>query len=275
MGVGSIGRPIEVTGAVLSLLLATGLLTAAFLGPLVSDRIRFHMSSEAVAQYVGGEVVTVLLAVMLLLSGPGWWLNWGWVPIATAGAGAYVIYTFVTVVAGQEYGRYPGNAENAFLLYAAITAVAVGLLTTSWRRLLAGEGLEGPRHATGWVLVILGGAFALLWLGQLAGFYRDGPTREYESATSMFWLIKYLDLGVVIPVAVIVGLAQRSPSSASDAAAVTILGFLSWLLLALVFMAIEMLRRGTPGASWVFAIGVAVLLVPPLALFSRWLFRST
>jgi hypothetical protein len=87
----------------------------------------------------------------------------------------------------------------------------------------------------------------------------------------LFWLIKYLDLGLVIPLAVITGLLQRTPSVGSDAAAVTMRGFLSLLLAALFFMALEMLRRGTPGASWVLAIGVVVLLAPSAVLWGRWL----
>lgn len=51
----------------------------------------------------------------------------------------------------------------------------------------------------------------------------------------------------------------------------TLLGFLSLLLAALLFMAPEMLRRGTPGASWALAIGVVVLLVPSAVLWTRWL----
>jgi hypothetical protein len=197
------------------------------------------------------------------------------VPAVAAGVAAYVVYTFFTVVTGQEYTRYQGNVEKAFLLYVAITALAVALLVTSFRVLASAGDVGGPRRATGWVLIVIGAVVALLWLGQLAGFYRTGPTPEYESATALFWLIKYLDLGVVIPLAVITGVLQRSPSPGTDAAAVTMLGFLTWLLLALVFMALEMLREGTPGASWVLAIGALVLLVPPAVLWLRWLVYRT
>lgn len=230
------------------------------------------MSSDALVQYVGGEIVTIIVAVVLLASVPGWWAGWRWVPAVAAGASAYVVYTFATVVAGQEYTRYSGNAENAFLLYAAITAAGVTLLVTSFGILASSERLDGPRRATGWVLIAIGAVIALLWLGQVAAFYRTGATHEYETATALFWLIKYLDLGAVIPLVVITGLLQRSSSPGSDAAAVTMLGFLSWLLLALVFMALDMVRQGTPGASWALAIGAMVLLVPSAVLWSRWLY---
>lgn len=71
--------------------------------------------------------------------------------------------------------------------------------------------------------------------------------------------------------AVVIGVLQRAPSPGTDAAAITMLGFLCWLLLALVLMAIEMLRQDTPGASWVIAVCAAVLLVPPTVQWARWL----
>jgi hypothetical protein len=271
MGLGTVGRTPEIAGGVLPVLLGVTLFAATLLGPLVTDRVRFHMSSDALVQYVGGEIVTVIVAVVLVASAPGWLSGWRWVPAVAAGASAYIVYTFTTVVAGQEYAPYQGNAEKAFLLCVAITAEAVALLVSSFRMLASAGDIEGPRRLTGWVLVAIGAVIALLWLGQLAGYYRTGPTPEYQTATALFWLIKYLDLAAVIPLAIITGVLQRSPSSSTDAAAVTMLGFLSWLLLALVFMALEMLRRGTPGASWVLALGALVLLVPPAVLLSGWL----
>src|SRR6476469_9782947 len=112
MGAGA-ARSWRVAGRVLSGTLGVLLLVAAVLGPLVTDRVRFHMSSDALVQYVGGEIVTIIVAVVLVVSVPGWWAGWRWVPAVAAGASAYVVYTFATVVAGQEYTRYSGNAENA------------------------------------------------------------------------------------------------------------------------------------------------------------------
>jgi len=248
---------------------------AALLGPLVTGRVHLHLSSDAVVQYVGGEIVTILVGLVLSISAFGWWGGWHRAPVIAAGTSAYVLYTFATVVAGQEYARYPGNAELAFPLYAPISAAAVALLVTSWRALASTPGTPVPRRATGWVMLVLGGVILLLWIGQLAGYYRSGPTHEYQTATTLFWLIKYLDLGVVIPLAVMTGLRQWSPSPGTDAAAVTMVGFLSCLLLALCLMAAEMLRRGTPGASWALAVGALVLLVPPAVLWLRCLLVRT
>ena len=272
MNVETVARaPESAAGAALSLVLSILLVTATVLGPLVTDRIRFHMSSDALVQYVGGEVVTALVAIVLLASVPAWWMGQQWPPVVATGTAAYIAYTIATVVAGQEYDRYPGNFEKAFLLYAAITAASVALLVVSFRAVVATGNLNGPREMSGWVLIVIGAIVALLWLGQLAGFYRTGPTPEYETATSLFWLIKYLDLAVVIPLAVMTGLLQRTPTAATDAAAVLMLGFLTLLLATLVFMALEMLRRQTPGASGALAVATVVLLAPTAFVYARWL----
>ena len=261
-------------GGLLSLVLGALLMIAAALGPLVAGRVRFHMSSDAQVQYVGGEIVTIAVGAVLLVSAFGWWAGWHWVPAVATGVTAYVAYTFATVVAGQEYGRYAGNVEKAFPLYAAISAAAVALLVIAFRAVASDGDSQVPHRATGWVLVTIGVLIALLWVGQLAGYYRTGPTHEYQTATSLFWLIKYLDLGIVIPLAVLTGVLQWSPSPGTDAAAVT-MGLLSCLLLAICFMGLEMLHRGTPGASWPLAIGALVLLLPPAALWVRCLVRGT
>ncbi len=267
-------RSTEVTGGVLSSILGVLLLVAGLLGPLVTGRIRFHMSDDALVQYVGGELVTVLLAVVLLASAPFWFSGCPWAPALTSGASAYVIYTFVTVVVGQEYGSYRGNAEVAFLLYSAVTACAVLLLLTSARVLVALDPVPDlPHRAARALLVGAGVLFALTWLAQLAGYYRSGPTEEYLAATALFWVIKYLDLGIVIPLLIVTGVAQGHPTRATDAAALTALGFMTWLLAAIALMAAAMIREDAAGASWMVVVAFAALLVPTALVWLRWITR--
>lgn len=252
------------------------LAVATVLGPLVAGRVRFHMSDDALVQYVGGELVTSSLALLFVVCAPFWISGRAWAPAFTAGASAYVIYTFVTVVMGQEYARYPGNAETAFLLYTAITACAVLLLLFSARAVLVlAPSPDVPHRAALALLVGSGALFALLWIGQLAGFYRGGPTDEYPSATALFWVIKYLDLGIIIPLLIVTGLAQRHPTAVSDATAIIALGFMTWLLTAIFLMAGAMVRDQAAGASWVLVVAFAVLLVPTVLVWVRWMIAST
>ncbi|WP_435198449.1 hypothetical protein [Janibacter sp. GS2] len=272
MPAAGMARTTELTGGVLCVVVGLLLAVATVIGPLVAGRVRFHMSADALVQYVGGELVTSSLAVLFLACTPFWWAGRDWAPALTAGASAYVIYTFFTVVMGQEYGKYPGNAETAFLLYTAITASALLLLVFSVRALSALPPMpSAPRQATLAVVIALGVLFALLWMAQLAGFYRTGPTEEYTTATALFWVIKYLDLGIVIPLLIITGLAQRNPSAVSDVAAITALGFMTWLLTAILVMAAAMIRHQSVGASWVLVVAFAALLVPTALVWIRWM----
>lgn len=272
MPAAGVARSTELTGGVLCVVVALLLAVATVIGPLVAGRVRFHMSADALVQYVGGELVTSSLALLFLVCAPFWLSGRGWAPALTAGASAYVIYTFFTVVMGQEYGKYPGNAESAFLLYTAITASALLLLIFSVRALVALPPMaSAPRRATLAVVIALGVLFALVWVAQLAGFYRTGATEEYTTATALFWVIKYLDLGIVIPLLIITGLAQRNPSAVSDVAAITALGFMTWLLTAILVMAAAMVRQHAAGASWVLVVAFAVLLVPTALVWIRWM----
>lgn len=276
MAAAGIARSTELTGGVLCAVLGVLLAVATVLGPLVAGRVRFHMSDDAIVQYVGGEVVTSAMALLCVVCAPFWVAGRAWAAALTAGASAYVIYTFVTVVMGQEYGTYPGNAEKAFLLYSAITACAVLLLVFSARTLMALPPLpNAPRGAATGLLVGLGALFALMWLAQLAGFYRSGPTDEYASATVLFWVIKYLDLGIIIPLLILTGLAQRHPTEVSNAAAITALGFMTWLLTAILLMAAAMVRQHAAGASPVLVVAFAVLLVPTAWVWIRWMIATT
>ncbi len=131
--------------AYLSLLLALGITLAAILGPLVTDTIRFHLPDSLVVQYEGGEVVTLVVVVPMLLLAAVRWLRQD--PLAAPlafGPAAYAVYTFVTAIVGQEYGRYPGNAERAFFLYAALIALGAAVAIIALADLLQYEAPEPP-----------------------------------------------------------------------------------------------------------------------------------
>lgn len=276
MPTAGIARSTEFAGGVLCAVVGVLLVIATVLGPLVTGRIQFHMSNDALVQYVGGELVTSSLALLFLVCAPFWLSGQTWAPALTTGASAYVIYTFVTVVMGQEYGKYPGNAETAFLLYSAITTSAVLLLVFSARACLALPPLPNvPRQAALAVLVGIAVLFALMWVARLAGFYRTGPTDEYTTATTLFWVIKYLDLGIVIPLLIVTGLAQRHPTAVSNAAAITALGFVTWLLTSILLMAVAMVRQQAAGASWVLVVAFAVLLVPTVFVWMKWMIGTS
>lgn len=203
--------------AVLSFVLAIGITVAAVLGPLLTDTIRFHLPDSLIVQYEGGEVVTLVLAVPLLLLA-GWrWLRHDRLAAALAfGPAAYAAYTFVTAIVGQEYGRYPGNAERAFFLYVGLIALGAAVTVNALADLLqqpAPEPPDGLRRVTAAIFLLIAAFFALSWTAQALQVYRGETTEEYTLGPALFWLIKMLDLGFLVPamLTVGVGLLRRSP----------------------------------------------------------------
>src|SRR5690606_3146505 len=185
---------------------------AGVLGPLVTGMIRFRLPDAAVNQYVGGEIVTMFIAAPALIAAGVLWLrNHRLAPVIAIGPAAYTVYTFITAIVGQEYGRYDGNVENAFFLYA-------GLVLGGWLLVvLAGLDLlmanvptmpDGLRNVTAGVFLVIAAFFALAWVGQIAQVYGGERSDAYLESPTLFWLIKLMDLGFLLPLFATTGVAM-------------------------------------------------------------------
>lgn len=239
--------------AVLSLTLAIGIIVAAILGPLLTDTIRFHLPDALITQYEGGEVVTLFLAAPLLIAAGWLWLRGDRVAPALAfGPAAYTVYTFVTAIVGQEYGRYDGNGERAFLLYAALIAVGSSVAVIALSQLLQQPAPMPPdrlRIATAAIFLLIAAFFAIAWIGQIMQVYRGEGSTEYEQGPTLFWLIKMLDLGFLVPAlgALGIGLLRSRPLAIRLAYGMVI--YAVCMAGAILGMGIAMLLEDDPAAS--------------------------
>jgi hypothetical protein len=199
----------------LSMLLGAGIAAAVALGPLGLQRIALHTSERAENQFLGGELVSLGLVAPLAVVG-GMLASRRPVlgAIVSFGPALYAIYTYVSVIAGQEYSRYPGNAERYLPLY-SLLVIGGGLVAyRSWcelrtRRLpKIGRRL---RVSLAVALGSLGGFFALAWGAQIAAVVAGRSSVEYHDDPRLFWTIKALDCGLVIPasIATAVGLLRQ------------------------------------------------------------------
>ena len=228
--------------AVLALLLVG----AAWLGPLGRSVVTFHVSADGVAQYRGGEVVTVVAAValaLIALVGP----RRPYVALTAAmGIAGYVGYTFVTVIVGQEYARYPGDAERAFPLYAALTGGSVILGVLAIQRLRSLPPVPVSRALARTTRAVLIGVIvvvALAWSAQIAAVLVGGGMPEYDRDTTLFWLIKLLDFGFLLPLTGFL-VASCRPGRAVPYS-VPMLVFAVCLTAAIASMALGQLHAGT------------------------------
>lgn len=250
------------SAAWISIALGIGVIMAAVLGPLVLDVIQFRMSDAMVNQYVGGEIISlVVVAPMLVASGVLWMRGSSLAPVLGFGPALYTIYTFVTVIIGQEYARYPGNAENAFPLYLALIAGGAALAALAAAQLVRERTVlpsDRLRKVTAGIFMTIAAFFALAWIAQITQVYRGDPPVDYADGPTLFWLIRMLDLGFLLPALAItgIGLIRRHPLAVK--AAYGMATFATCLAGAVAAMAIAMWATDDPAAS----VAMVVFLVP-------------
>ena len=116
---------------------------------------------------------------------------------------AYVAYSYLVYLEGMAM-------THAFLLYVVLVAVSGGALLDgivrleppAWTRPVAGR-LE---RGTGWFLVVVALLFATLWLAALLPFTLCGARPESEGPGGAPFPVFVLDLAVVLPCVLLVGL---------------------------------------------------------------------
>jgi hypothetical protein len=233
--------------------LGAGIAIGAILGPLTLGVIRFRTSENLENQFVGGEIVSLgVVAPALLVAGVLWLRERRIAPALAIGPAIYAVYTYVTTVVGQDYARYPGNVEAFFPLYALL--VSGGATTAALAAVDLAETDAPPpddrlRRVAAGLFLAIAGFFALAWAAQIRLVYTAEPPMEYQEGPTLFWLIKLLDLGFVIPalIATGVGLLRRHPLAVKAAYAVATFG--TCLAGAVAAMAIAMELKGDPSSN--------------------------
>ena len=235
-------------------LLAAGMAAVSLLGPLGTGVMRYRTSETTLNQLLGSDLAALGLVAPLALAAA--WLGRhgrpaGWY-LAT-GVAAYALYTYFQVVVGQEYLRLPGNVERFFPLLLAVFVLAEAVFVLAWRRLPA-EAPEMPRRlrtVLGWLLLAVA-AFLLLGLHLrtlLVAWTDPGALTEYASSPTPFWLVKLMDLGIVVPVAVAVGIGLLRGARWALRAAYPLLTGYTLLAWSVASMAAVMWVRQDPDSS--------------------------
>lgn len=263
----------------IALALGTGVFVAALLGPLMLDVIRFRMTDAMVNQYVGGEIISVVIVTpMLIASGMLWRRGDRLAPALAFGPSLYTVYTFVTAIFGQEYARYSGNVENAFPLYAALVAGGAALSGISAAQLILSRTVmpsDRLRTVTSAVFLTVAGFFALAWIAQITQVYRGDPPVDYADGPTLFWLIRLLDLGFLLPAFAVTGFGLLHRHPLAEKAAYGMATFATCMSGAIAAMAIAMWLADDPAASPVMVVFlVPVTLALALAIVTAKLLVS-
>lgn len=250
--------------------LAAGIAASSLLGPLVTGVMDYRTSPTMENQFIGSDatalfVVAPLAALAAVMAVRG---HRATAPLAS-GIGVYALYTYSQNIIGQEYLRLPGNAERFFPLLLTVF-VAAGTVVV-----LAGSQLAGLPPAsrrlerTTAVVLLLVAAFLVfaLHLPSMWTAWTDPYSlTEYASAPTPFWMVKLMDLGIVVPVAVATGIGLWRGTGWARGVLYPLLTGYTLLSISVSAMGAVMWLRDDPDASLALASGFAAFALALVGL---------
>lgn len=236
-------------------ILGAGAALVALLGPLAGGIIRYHTSEGAINQIIGGDVAGLLLvAPVSVFAGVLVWRGKGAGPVLALGPSVYALYMYSQLALGGDFVRYPGNSERYFLLYLGLFVVAGAIAVRAWA-MIDSDRLPVTKR---WVDRTLGVFFLVvaaflavgLHLPGLIDAWADQPTSaEYLADPAVFWLVKFMDLGIVVPGIVMAGIGMLSARPWVVKLEYAAVGWAALLGSSVAGMAIVMQITGDPAAS--------------------------
>ena len=245
------------------------LIVMAALGPLGNGDIQYRTSQSGEWQIMGQDLTDIFLIAPLLLIG-------GALQLMRRDSAKYFLvltpitlaYTGLSVGVGQEWTSYLGNAENYFWIFLAL--VVGGLV------LLVGTLPQFTDHETpafskrGLRLFVALTALALLffikmWLGQITEVVGNGDLADgsYSDASNAFWIIRYLDLGVCVPLGFLALFMLLSRPAKAYGIVLLFFGFLITMAVTVNTMAIVQVLNGDPAVA---AMGAGLAIFPVLLI---------
>ncbi|MEZ5175528.1 MAG: hypothetical protein R2823_04910 [Acidimicrobiia bacterium] len=261
--------------------LALGLAANSVLGPLFLETIRYHYSESLINQGIGLDAVVLFGAVPIAVAAGVLILRGHMAgPILAFIPTTFAAYMAPQYVVGPEYLELPGNNEQYFVFHLALFVLAVVLLFGAWGcvdrdRLVPASGPADRRRS--WVMFGVA-AFILLgrWLPGIVDLVDGDPSgADYLENPTAYLLIGVLDLGVVVPAAVVAGIGLRRNASWARTAAYAVTGWFALVPASVAAMAITMQVNDDPnattGATVLFSVA-AVIFTVGAALLYRPLF---
>lgn len=263
-------------------ILGMGAAAVALLGPLVFGVIEYHASEGAVNQVIGGDVAAlVLVAPAAILAGTLVWRGHIGGPVLALGPAVYGLYMYSQLALGGDVIRYPGNSELFFPLYVGLFIVAGAAAIGSWKAVDDSELPETPKRVKrffGWFLLVIALFLTVgLHVPGLVEAWTGNPGSEYLADPVIFWLVKFMDLGLVVPALVAVGVGLLSGANWAAKAKYAAVGWIAMLGSSVAGMAVAMEVTADPAATVAntiaFSLFAAIALVVAVIVY-RPLFVS-
>ncbi len=243
--------------SIFAFLCAGALASIALLGPLGTESIEYRTSQSGIWQTEGGDVVNLLLMVPLLLVG-------GALHLLRRSSSKYflvltpltLMYTGLSLGIGQEWGNpeYTGNVEEYAWLFLIIIIGGVVLLIGSMPMFTEKDAPEFRRSSLRvyvGIMALFIMIFALMWLSELVEVMSTGDTASgsYTETPTIWWTVRYLDLGVTIPLGFIALFLLLTKPKRAYSLVLLFFGFFITLGTAVLSMGIVMVVNDDPTAQ--------------------------
>jgi hypothetical protein len=257
--------------------LAAGLSVNSLLGPLVTDVIRYHVTTLLLNQTIGLDAVS--LALVAPLSGVAGLLVFRAHPAAPVLAFApavYAAYMFPQYILGPDYLRLEGNNELLFPLHLALFSLGGAVALLAWRAVDA-ERLppisRRKERLVGGLLLALAAFLVVRWAPALLDAIGDDPSgADYLAGPTFFWTIALLDLGVALPTTIATGVGLLRAAVWARKAMYAVVAWFALVGAAVAGMNVAMYANDDPNASGA-ALVAFTLYALVFAAFAAYLYR--
>jgi hypothetical protein len=271
--------PWYVNGTV-ALICGIVLIVIAVLGPLMLGEIHYRTSQSGMWQNEGNDIVNLVLIAPLLLLG-------GALELARKDCSKYfliltpitLMYTGISVGVGQEWSNpaITGNIEHYAWLFLILVIGGLFLMVGSLSKFTPADAPDfRPRTFRVYVglLSLFLFIFAMMWIMEIAQVMSIGDTvtGSYSAAPTSFWMIRFLDLGISIPVGYMAILLMLSQPKKAYPVVLLFFGFFITMGTAVNAMALVEVLHNDPSIGGANAGGLIIFPILGLMAYASLLF---
>lgn len=244
-----------------------GLMVNSVLGPLLLEVIRYRFSESLLNQAIGLDAVSLAaIGPLAVAAGALALRSHPHAPVLALGPAFFVTYMLVQYIVGPEYLRYEGNNERFFPFHLALFILGAGLGIAAWREIdprTLPQASQKTARWVGWVLIVsaLFLVFGLHLPGLADAMSKSPNETAYLDSPTSFWVVKFMDLGIVVPAAVATAIGVLRQANWASKAMYAAVGWLTLMAAAVTAMAVTMQANGDPDASPVLTVGFGAITV--------------
>jgi hypothetical protein len=250
------------------LLFTLGALVAAtaVLGPLALDVLHYRTSASGLDQIRGTDLTALaLVGPLCVWIGLLAWRGHPAAPVLALAPAVFTVYIWIQLLLGSEFGR-PGNVEWFAPLLLGTVGLGIAVAVRATRRLRFQPPLPWSRRlerSTGFLLLVVVGFVVVgIHLASLVDALSDHPVGDGVLTTpNAFWVVKAMDLGLVTPVSLLMGIGLLRGRFRARSPAAAVLGGYALLGWSVAAMAWSMVLGGAVDASPGQALGATALAV--------------